>query len=156
MSADFDDYVRARLPHLIRFARALTADEHSAADLVQDALERTLVRWSHIDGDPEAYVQKVMVNRSISVWRKLRRERVTDQPPDSPTTDAVRDDALFEALRTLAPKQRAVIALRYYEDLSEAETAAVLGCTIGTVKSQTHHALVKLRTLLPAPQEAQS
>lgn len=150
---DFDAYVRARLPHLMRFGRALTADEHTAADLVQDALERTLLQWNRIKGDPEPYVRRAMVNRSISVWRKHRRERVTDVLPDRGGTDQVRDHALFDALRTLPPRQRAVIALRYYEDLTEAETAAVLGCSLGTVKSQASDAIAKLRTLLPADEE---
>ena len=75
----FDAFVRARLPHLLRFGRALTGDEHAAADLVQDALERTLMRWSKVTSeDPEGYVRRAMVNRSISVWRKLARERLTD------------------------------------------------------------------------------
>ena len=150
---DFDAYVRARLPHLMRFGRALTGDEHAAADLVQDALERTLLQWSRIDRDPEAYVRRAMVNRSISVWRKLRRERLTDVVPERAGTEHVQDHAVFDALRTLPPRQRAVIALRYYEDLSEAETAAVLGCSVGTVKSQASDAIAKLRTILPALEE---
>ena len=150
---DFDSFVRARLPHLLKFGRALTADEHAAADLVQDALERTLLQWSRIQGDPEAYVRRAMVNRSISVWRKLRHERPTDRLPERPVSDPARDDALFDALRALPPRQRAVIALRYFEDLSEAQTAAVLGCSVGTVKSQSSHAMTKLRALLPTHAE---
>jgi RNA polymerase sigma-70 factor (sigma-E family) len=144
----FDAFVRARLPHLLRFGRALTGDEHAAADLVQDALERTLMRWSRVTGDPEGYVRRAMVNRSISVWRKHRRERLTDAVPDLGHDDRVRDDALFQALRLLPPRQRAVIALRYYEDLTEAQTADVLGCSVGTVKSQAHAAMARLRSLL--------
>jgi RNA polymerase sigma-70 factor (sigma-E family) len=145
----FDAFVRARLPQLLRFGRALTGDEHAAADLVQDALERTLVRWSRITSeDPEGYVRRAMVNRSISVWRKLRREQITDRLPHDGYRDPERDDALLGALRLLPPRQRAVVALRYYEDLTEAQTAAVLGCSIGTVKSQASDAMAKLRVLL--------
>lgn len=145
----FDAFVRARLPHLLRFGRALTGDEHAAADLVQDALERTLVRWSKITSDdPEGYVRRAMVNRSISVWRKLRLERLTDHPPSPSYDDPERDDVLLDALRTLPPRQRAVIALRYYEDLTETQTAATLGCSVGTVKSQASSAMAKLRGLL--------
>lgn len=148
-TVEFDEFVRARLPHLLRFGRALTGDEHAAADLVQDALERTLLRWSHVAAhDPEGYVRQAMVHRSISVWRKLRRERLTDRPPEREYAVADRDDDLFEALRALPPRQRAVIALRYLEDLTEAQTAAVLGCSVGTVKSQAHAAMARLRDQL--------
>jgi RNA polymerase sigma-70 factor (sigma-E family) len=145
----FDAFVRARLPHLLRFGRALTGSEHAAADLVQDALERTLMRWSKITSvDPEGYVRRAMVNRSISVWRKLGRERLTDEPTQQVHEDAQPDRALLDALRRLPPRQRAVIALRYYEDLTEARTAAVLGCSVGTVKSQSSAAMTRLRTHL--------
>jgi RNA polymerase sigma-70 factor (sigma-E family) len=145
----FDAFVRARLPHLLRFGRALTGDEHAAADLVQDALERTLMRWSKVTSDdPEGYVRRAMVNRSISVWRKVRRERLTDDVPQQSYDDPRRDDALLAALRRLPPRQRAVIALRYYEDLTEAQTAAILGCAVGTVKSQSSLAMARLRSLL--------
>jgi RNA polymerase sigma-70 factor (sigma-E family) len=145
---DFDTYVRARLPHLIKFACALSADEHAAADLVQDALERTLLKWPKVHGDPEPYIRRAMVNRSISIWRKLRRETVTDRIPERHDEQPGHDEALFAALRRLPPKQRAVIALRYLEDLTEADTASVLGCAVGTVKSQSNSAIAKLRTLL--------
>ncbi|HET6168482.1 MAG TPA: SigE family RNA polymerase sigma factor [Marmoricola sp.] len=153
----FDAFVRARLPHLLRFGRALTGDDHAAADLVQDALERTLVKWPRItSADPEGYVRRVMVNRSISVWRKLRRERLTDAPPDGGYDDPRPDAALLDALRQLPPRQRAVIALRYYDDLTEAQTAAVLGCSVGTVKSQASLAMTRLRSLLDDSKEARS
>ena len=150
----FDAFVRARLPHLLRFGRALTGSEHAAADLVQDALERTLMRWSRVTSeDPEGYVRRAMVNRSISVWRKLGRERLTDEVPTRTHLDPERDDALLDAMRSLAPRQRAVIALRYYEDLTEAQTAAVLGCSVGTVKSQSSSAMPRLRVLLGEKEE---
>lgn len=146
--ADFASYMAARLPHLVKFGCALTADEHAAADLVQDALERALLRWPRIHGDPEPYIRRIMVNRSISIWRKFGRERATDRLPERPVEDSGHDEALFAALRRLPPRQRAVIALRYLEDLSEVEAARVLGCAVGTVKSQSNSALARLRTLL--------
>lgn len=146
----FDEFVRARLPQLLGFARALTGSEHAAADLVQDALERCLPRWSRIASDnPDAYVRRVIVNRNISVWRRLRRERLTDATPDEGHLDSGTDLDLWRAIARLPAQQRAVVALRYYEDLSEAEIARVLGCSPGTVKSQASRALTKLRTLLP-------
>jgi RNA polymerase sigma-70 factor (sigma-E family) len=145
--AAFDAFVRARLPELLRFGRALTGCDEAAADLVQDALERTLLRWPHLQSreQPEGYVRRVMINRNISLWRRSRRERLTDDVPDRGDSDSHRDGELWRAIRELPPRQRAVIALRYYEDLSEAEVAAVLGCSVGTVKSQTAKALTKLR-----------
>jgi RNA polymerase sigma-70 factor (sigma-E family) len=150
----FDDFVRARLPHLLRFGRALTGDEHRGADLVQDALERALPRWRRIESaNPEGYVRRIMVNRNISVWRSLRRERLTDQPPESAGLDPVRDQGLWAAVRRLPPRQRTVIALRYMADQTEAQTAALMGCSVGAVKSQTFTAMQTLRSLLEVPEE---
>ena len=145
----FDDFVRARLAHLLRFGRALTGDEHRGADLVQDALERALPKWEGIrSDDPEGYVRRIMVNRNISVWRGVRRERLTDPVPDQAHHDLERDDALFDALRRLPARQRTVIALRYLADQTEAQTAAAMGCSLGTVKSQASAAMKTLRGLL--------
>lgn len=150
----FEEFVATRLPHLLRFGRALTGDDHEAADLVQDALERTYAKWSRIrSADPEGYVRAVMVNRNVSQWRKLRRERVTASPPDVAFVDEHPDRELLAALRRLAPRQRAVIALRYYEDLTEAQTAQALGCSIGTVKRQASDAMSHLRLLLAQDEE---
>jgi RNA polymerase sigma factor (sigma-70 family) len=103
--------------------------------------------------DPEGYVRRIMVNRNISIWRKFGREHVTDEVFDAGHEDTHFDDDLWQALRSLPTKQRAVIALRYYEDMSEAEIARTLGCSLGTVKSQASKALAKLRLLVPT-QEA--
>ena len=150
----FDDFVRARLTDLLRFGRALTGDEHRGADLVQDALVRVLPKWERIrSDDPEGYVRRVMVNRNISLWRSLRRERLTDEPPDTGVDDRVRDQALWVALRLLPPRQRTVIALRYLADQTEAQTAALMGCSVGTVKSQASDAMRTLRALLAQPEE---
>jgi RNA polymerase sigma-70 factor (sigma-E family) len=146
--ADCEEYIRARLPRLLKLARALTLDEHTAADLVQDSLEKLIRRWSHLSGDPDAYVRQIMVNQRVSSWRKVRRERVTDRPPDAAVSDVEVDHELFDALRALPKAQRAVIALRYLEDLTEVDTARVLGCSVGTVKSHSSRAMASLRTSL--------
>jgi RNA polymerase sigma-70 factor (sigma-E family) len=151
---DFEAFVAARLPALLRFGRALTGSEHAAADLVQDALERSFMRWGRIvgapDSDPEAYVRRVMVTRNISVWRRLRRERLSDEVPERPVTDpeAAADGEVWQALGQLSTKQRAVIALRYYDNLSEREIADLLGVSAGTVKSHASRGLEKLRVAL--------
>ena len=119
---------------------------------MQDALERTLLAWNRLESrdDPEGYVRRIMVNRNISIWRKFGREHPTDQVYDAGTEDAHFDNDLWQALKSLPTKQRAVIALRYYEDMSEADIARTLGCSVGTVKSQASKALAKLRLLVPS------
>ncbi len=151
----FDDFARARLPDLLRFGRVLTGSDEAAADLVQDSLERTLLAWPrlHQRDDPVAYVRRVMVNRNISIWRRLRRETVTDEVPDAGYSDQHRDHEVWRALQSLPARQRAVLALRYYEDLSEAEIARVLGCAPGTVKSQASKGMAKLRLRLAEPSD---
>jgi RNA polymerase sigma-70 factor (sigma-E family) len=144
----FDAFARGRMRELLRFAHVLTGDPHRAADLVQDALERTLLAWSRVErkDDPEAYVRRAIVNRHISMWRRTRRERLVAETPEGRYDDqGGPDEQLWAALATLPPRQRAVLVLRFYEDLSEADTAATLGCSVGTVKSQSHKALARLR-----------
>jgi RNA polymerase sigma-70 factor (sigma-E family) len=152
MDDDFAAFVRLRMPALLRFGHALTGNPHDALDLVQTALERTGVRWRSVRrgaGDPEAYVRRAMVNTHVSRWRRLRRETLVRSVPDHPAddvADAALDRApLWQALRALPPRQRAVVVLRYYEDMSEAQIADVLGVTPGTVKSQNAKAMVTLR-----------
>lgn len=153
----FDAFVRARLPALLRFAYAVCGDPHTAADLVQDALERTGVRWGRIEntGDPEAYVKRAIVNGRISRWRKLRRESLVDLVPEhAPYVDSPgHDDALWQLLATLPRRQRAVLVLRYYEDCSEEQIATILGCAPGTVKSQASKGLAKLRVAMQDDQQ---
>lgn len=147
----FDAFARGRMRELLRFAHVLTGDPHRAADLVQDALERTLMSWDRVvrKDDPEAYVRRAIVNRSVSIWRRTRRERLVAESPDRAyDVKPGHDDELWGALATLPPRQRAVLVLRYYEDLSEADTAAALGCSVGTVKSQTSKGLARLRTTM--------
>ncbi len=147
------DYVAARQRALLRTARMLTGDEQLAEDLVQTTLERVWPHWQRVarDRDPEAYVRRVMVNTYSSWWRrKWRGEQPTSDLPEITTPDddfarADLTDALRRLLPTLTPRQRAVLVLRYYEDLTETATAEVLGCSVGTVKSQTSKALARLR-----------
>jgi RNA polymerase sigma-70 factor (sigma-E family) len=148
----FDEFARARMPELLRFGHALTGNPHAAADLVQDALERTMLAWPRVEkqGDPEGYVRRIMVNRNISIWRRRRRETlVLDVPEDGArggnVDPPIRDLPLWERVRALPPRQRTVIVLRYYEDMSEAQIAAVMGSSVGTVKSQASRALAALR-----------
>ncbi|WP_067474193.1 SigE family RNA polymerase sigma factor [Actinomadura hibisca] len=152
------EFVAARGQALLRTAFLLTGDGHLAEDLVQSALVKVAPRWRKVTaaGDPEAYVRRVLHNEHITWWR--RRGRHGDHPSaDPPEPDGAPDFAagtlhtmvLRQALGRLTAKQRAVIVLRFYEDRSEAETARLLGCSVGTVKSQTHRALDRLRALEP-------
>jgi RNA polymerase sigma-70 factor (sigma-E family) len=146
-SERFDTFVSARYPDLLRTAYLLTRDRGLAEDLVQTALVKTWPKWKRLHISPEAYVRKVMVNTYATWWRRRwRGEQPTDQLPDQAVdTGSTERTDLWDALRRLPPRQRAVIVLRFYEDLTESETAAMLDCSIGTVKSQTSKALAKLR-----------
>ncbi|HEV2377505.1 MAG TPA: SigE family RNA polymerase sigma factor [Streptosporangiaceae bacterium] len=156
---EFAEFVAGALPGLLRLGYALTGDRHAAEDLVQTALGRSLLAWRlhHID-DPRAFVRKVMVNSYASWYRRhAGREWVTADPVDHSFVEdhAGRSDdrdAVWRALRVLPARQRAVVVLRYFEDLSEAQTAAVMGTSTGTVKSQSARALKRLAGLL-APAE---
>src|SRR6266508_2742737 len=130
-TGDFDVFVRGRHTALLRFAHALTGDHELAADLVQDALERTGVAWSRVrrKDDPEGYVLRIIVTGYVSWWRRLRRERLVAAVPETAYEDPSAgrpDETLWRLLATLPPKQRAVIVLRFYEDLTEVEVARVL------------------------------
>jgi RNA polymerase sigma-70 factor (sigma-E family) len=152
-SGEFSDYVAFRLPALLRFGYALTGNPHDASDLVQEVLERVGLRWAAIGrgrGGPDAYIRRAMVNARTSRWRRRRPELLVPVIPESAVQqhDRFDDEPLWQALRGLPPGQRAVIVLRYYEDLSEAEIAATLGVSAGTVKSQTARAMATLRQRL--------
>jgi RNA polymerase sigma-70 factor (sigma-E family) len=159
--SEFDAFVVARSPALLRTAYLLTHDRAAAEDLVQVALTRAWVAWGRVGADPGPYVRKVLVNAHTSAWRRRwRGELPSAQLPESSasatdTTDVVDErDAVWTALGRLPRRQRAVVVLRYFEDLTEAQTAALLGVSVGTVKSQTSKALARLRvdtTLAPAP-----
>ena len=151
----FNEFVLERRHSLLRTARMLTGDQHTAEDLVQGALERVWPRWERVrsGGDPYPYVRTVMVNLYTAWWRRAwRAEQPTSCPPDVVATDddyAATDlrDAFSRLLDTLSPRQRAVLVLRFHDDLTEVDAARTLGCSVGTIKSQTAKALVKLRSL---------
>jgi RNA polymerase sigma-70 factor (sigma-E family) len=150
--ADFGEFVQASLPGLLRYGHALTGNPHDAADLVQTVLEKIGSRWTHVQrktADPLAYIRRAMANAHISRWRRLRRETLVADLPEQRTAgpaDPFEHEPLWQALRELPPRQRAVIVLRYYEGLSEAEIASSLGISAGTVKSQASKAIASLRT----------
>jgi len=147
----FDEFVAVRGQALHRTAYLLTGDWALAEDLLQTALSKAYPRWSRIERDnPEAYVRKALVNTWSSWWRrKWRGEAPTDRLPDAVAPDAYaavdRRDAVRDALRRLPARQRAVVVLRFHEDMTETQVAAVLGVSVGTVKSQTAKALANLR-----------
>ena len=149
----FADFRVARQAALLRTAYLLTGDAHDAEDLVQSALVKVVPHWRRIRDDPEPYVRRVLLRENVSRWRRRRwRETSTSEPPEA-IAHAVDHDELMTvraALATLAPRQRAVVVLRYYEGCTEAEIADHLGIAPGTVKSHAREALARLRVLLPA------
>lgn len=153
--AAFDDYVRERWTPLVRTALLLTGDRHAAEDLAQEALVRAAQHWHRVDpATADAYVRRILYTRSVDAWRWRRHQPDPAEPSDDRSTpDAAgpADDrvTLEAALRRLTPRQRAVLVLRFYEDRTEAQTADLLGCSVSTVKSQTRHALARLRALTP-------
>jgi len=145
---DFAAYLAARQPSLLRTAYLLTGDHHDAEDLLQQTLVKAVGAWRRVTGDPEPYVRTILVRENVSRWRRRRwRELTTDVVPEGtvPEQDADERLALHRALGVLAPRQRAVIVLRYYEDLTEVETARVLGVSVGTVNRQHRDAIARLR-----------
>lgn len=154
--SDFEEFAIACTPALLRSAYLLTGDQHLAEDLVQSALARTHRSWRRLErnGNAHAYTRKIMYHLQVSWWRRRKvTENVTEVPVDRPVADATRDIDLRLSLRaalfTLSPRQRAVIVLRFFEDRSVAQTAEILGCSQGTVKTQSFRALSHLRETLP-------
>lgn len=160
--SDFEQWLEAREPALLRLAHLLADDPHTAADLVQTTLTKMYLAWPRIssqapggkDVDVDAYARRVLINTHRSWWRRAfrRREVAAEVLPEGATTDRHDDGraaAVWALVQTLAPRQRAVVVLRYYEDLSEAEIAEVLQISPGTVKSQCSRALASLRAHLP-------
>jgi RNA polymerase sigma-70 factor (sigma-E family) len=148
---EFDEFMRGRWPAMVRLAYGLTGDAGHAEDLAQAAFARAYASWGRVSraGDPDAYVRRIVINANRS---RLRRRRVTEElRADLADTLAVHhqapaeDGALLAVLSRLGPRQRAVVVLRYWLDLSEADTAAALNCSVGTVKSQASRALATLR-----------
>ena len=157
---DFAAYLAARQPSLLRTAYLLTGNRHDAEDLVQTAFAKLYLSWDkvRVQGSMDGYVRRILVNEHNSLWRRAwkRREHTAEDTVlhalDKPHHDAPDDGvgaALWEVVQTLPRKARAVVVLRYYEEMSEAETAAVLGISVGTVKSQTSRALAALRERAP-------
>ncbi|MZD10210.1 SigE family RNA polymerase sigma factor [Streptomyces sp. SID5785] len=151
----FASYVRARQPVLLRTARSLTANPCDAEDLLQTALAKTYVAWDRIEDHRalDGYVRRALLNTRTSQWRKRKvDEYVCDELPEpavvpagDPAEQQALHDAMWRAIMKLPTRQRAMVVLRYYEDLSEVQTAEVLGVSVGTVKSAVSRALGKLR-----------
>jgi len=160
----FEEYAGTAWPWLYRYAYLLAGNHADAEDLAQQTLTKAFRAWSRVTGSdsPNAYLRRMLTNTYLSQRRpkKRRLEVLTDEPPEAghtgghtgpghtPTGGPEDRMVLWPRVRSLPPRQRAVIVLRYYEDLSEHEIADVLGCSRGTVKSTAHHALKALRAAL--------
>ncbi|MEU5722707.1 SigE family RNA polymerase sigma factor [Micromonospora sp. NPDC047738] len=150
-SDTFAEFVTARSARLLRTAYLLTHDWAHAEDLLQTALVRAWGAWGRIDADPEPYVRRILVNVYASWWRRRWRqvEQPTSQLPERPTADELshldQRDQVWQAIGKLPRRQRTVLVLRYFEDMTEAQIADAMGISVGTVKSQATKALAKLR-----------
>lgn len=156
---DFRAFVVGRSAALLWYAHLLTGDRHLAEDVVQTALAKTALAWSRVrrKDNPEGYVRRAIVTTHLNAlrrrpWREQPRDFSSNDADDAaaarPEQDLDERDAMWSALAELPPKQRAVLVLRYYEDLSEADIAEVLGCSRGTVKSQAAKGLSRLRQIV--------
>ncbi|SEG47352.1 RNA polymerase sigma-70 factor, sigma-E family [Thermomonospora echinospora] len=160
----YEEFVTTRAQTLLRYGYVLTGNPHDAADLLQESLVRLRAAWPRVVNkrDPEGYTRTIMARQHISIWRRRRRESLVGEVPDGqyiePGLDrAEHDPRLWELLSALPRRQRAVLVLRYYEDMSDAEISATLGISRGTVRSQAARALDKLRTgWHPAAERAES
>lgn len=139
---DFDQFVVAVSPRLLRSAFLLTHDWGGAEDLLQTALVKAWFAWGRVRGNPEPYVRKIMYHTYVSWWRRRSfGEQPTAVTPDTPVTDDAASqvderDEVWRALGRLPRRQRAVLVLRYFEDLSEAQVAELLGISVGTLKGR--------------------
>ncbi|WP_405005308.1 SigE family RNA polymerase sigma factor [Kitasatospora purpeofusca] len=151
--ADFNAFVTGAWPRLMRTAFLLTGDRYLAEDVVQTALERTYAAWGRVTkaDEPYAYVRRIVINEHARRFRRRVPEQLVNAVPERSGPDgfARLDEraALLEALGTLPPGQRQAVVLRYWEDLSESQAAAAMGCSVGTVKSQASKGIAKLREL---------
>ncbi len=149
----FEEFVSAVAHRFLRTAYLLTGDRGHAEDLLQTTLERTARRWSRVSAEPEPYARKIMTRLAIDRWRRLASRPKEDLGRDSDIGETDRSaqvaerHALVAALGTLSRQQRAVIVLRYFDDLSESDTAHALGISVGTVKSTASRALARLRDI---------
>lgn len=151
--ADFAAYMAARRMPLLRTAYLLTGDRHTAEDLVQVAFAKLYLSWDRVQRRQllDGYLRRILINENSSLWRRAfkRREVVTDSLPEAAVMDrhdGGETEALWHFVETLPRRQRAVIVLRYYEELSEAEIAEALGVSVGTVKSQASRAIASMRS----------
>src|SRR5688500_14111526 len=155
--AEFSGWMAARQPALMRTAYLLTGDHHSAEDLVQTTLAKVYLSWDKVHRREviDGYARRILINENNSIWRRPRKKRevssseIPDRLGRADEYDEGQSDALWQFVQTLPTKQRAVIVLRYYEELSEAEIAEALGISVGTVKSQASRALASLRAAAP-------
>jgi RNA polymerase sigma-70 factor (sigma-E family) len=149
----FEDFAAARGVALVRFATLLTGDDHRAEDLVQEALAKAYLRWGSISRteQPDLYVRRMLVNASRSWWRlRTNRETPVERTGDRPVAgdfgaEAAERDEIWQLISRLAHRQRAVLVLRYYEDLDDAAIAEILGCSPATVRTHAMRALNSLR-----------
>lgn len=150
---EFAAFVGAAWARYLRLATLLSGDRHRAEELLQDSLVKLYLRWrrASVRGDPHAYLRRILVNGHISWWRRHRWEHLVAVAPERPNSSQEPDDhrdLLRRALLQLSERQRVVIVLRHYEDLAEKDVAALLGCSVGTIKSHNARALRRLRELL--------
>ena len=146
----FDEFVVARGPALLRFAHAVSGDRHLAEDLLQEVLVKVARRWSRINSSPEAYVRAALCREIVS-WRRRRSAsevptEIADRPGTSEADMIVERDAVWSVLRSLPPRQRAVLVLRHWEGLPDRQIADLLGCGESTVRSSASRAAAALRT----------
>src|SRR5215472_15108856 len=154
VASDLEQFLAERGGPLLRSAVLLTGSREAGEDLLQAALERLLRRWRAVDGSPEPYLRRTLYHLAVDGWRRQRMSRRRlglTWAQDRVAPDAIAEvdlrDSLVRLLLQLPPRQRAVLVARYWEQLTEAETASALGCSVGTVKSAASRGLSKLREL---------
>jgi RNA polymerase sigma-70 factor (sigma-E family) len=150
--SEFIEWVAGHQRQLLRSAYLLTGDQHRAQDLVQEALVKVALRWARLrTGNPTAYARTIITHDHVSWWRRHRRELTTGKPVEDARHPSDPEAVLVvrRALARLAPRQRAVLVLRHFDDLTERETADILGISVGTVKSTNAAALARLRDGAP-------
>jgi RNA polymerase sigma-70 factor (sigma-E family) len=156
--ADFTSWVTENQRHLLGFAVLVAGDRPTAEDVLQAALARAYLRWGRLSGEdqhPLGYVRRSIVNENASLWRRSwkRRERATADVPETADAGPEVPDTTWRLVQALPRQQRAAVALRFYADLTVAETASVMGCSEGAVKTHTSRAIAKLKNALTAERE---
>lgn len=158
-NAGYVAFVEEAWSRYLRFTTLLCGDENRAEEPLQDCLVRLYLRWRQVSrsGDPHAYLRRMLVNGKVSWWRRSRRGTLVADIPER-LASARQDDMPYDlghALRALSQQQRAVVALRYYADMTERQVAVELGCSVGSVKTQHSRAMAKLRTVLSGLHESE-